>query len=42
MALKEWNMIHKIKSLFDKGNGLSKKAVARELGISANTIRTLD
>ncbi len=32
-------MIHKIKSLYDNGNGLGKKAIARELGISINTVR---
>lgn len=32
-------MIHKIKSLYDDGNGLSKKAIARELKISINTVR---
>jgi len=26
-------MIHKIKSLYDNGNGLGKKAIARELGM---------
>lgn len=32
-------MIHKIKSLYDDGNGLSKKAIARQLKISINTVR---
>lgn len=32
-------MIHKIKSLYDDGNGLGKKAIARQLGISVNTVR---
>ncbi len=32
-------MIHKIKSLYDDGKGLGKKAIARELGISRNTVR---
>ena len=32
-------MIHKIKSLYDDGNGLGKKAIARELQISVNTVR---
>ena len=32
-------MIHKIKSLYDQGNGLGKKAIARELNISINTVR---
>jgi transposase len=39
MILKEWNMIHKIKSMYDNGNGLGKKAIARELGISIHTVR---
>jgi len=32
-------MIHKIKSLYDGGKGLGKKAIARELCISINTVR---
>ena len=32
-------MIHKIKSLYDEGRGLSKKAVAKHLRISVNTVR---
>jgi len=32
-------MIHKIKSLYDDGKGLGKQAIARELGISKNTVR---
>lgn len=32
-------MIHKIKSLYDDGKGLSKKAIARQLKISVNTVR---
>ena len=32
-------MIHKIKSLYDNGNGLSKKRIARELHLSINTVR---
>jgi transposase len=32
-------MIHKIKSLYDDGKGLGKKAIARELKISVNTVR---
>ena len=32
-------MIHKIKSLYDDRNGLSKKAIARQLKISVNTVR---
>ncbi len=32
-------MIHKIKALYDEGRGLSKRAIARELGISKNTVK---
>jgi len=32
-------MIHKIKSLYDNGNGLSMRAIARKLGLSRNTVR---
>ena len=32
-------MIHRIKSLYDNGNGLGKKAIARQLNISKNTVR---
>ncbi len=32
-------MIHKIKSLYNNDNGLGKKAIARELNISINTVR---
>lgn len=37
--MKRWNMIHKIKSLYDNGNGLSENQIAMELGISRNTVR---
>ena len=32
-------MIHKIKALHNEGAGLSIRSIARELGISRNTIR---
>ena len=32
-------MIHKIKGLYDNGNGLSLRAISRELNISRNTVR---
>jgi len=33
-------MIHKIKALFDNGNGCSIRSIATELSISRNTVRT--
>ena len=32
-------MIHKIKALNDNGNGLSVRAIAKELSISRNTVK---
>lgn len=32
-------MIHKIKALYDEGKGLKIRAIARQLGISRNTVR---
>lgn len=37
--MKRWNMIHKIKLLYDDGNGYSIRAIANELQVSRNTIR---
>jgi transposase len=36
--MKDWNMIHKIKSLFDNGNGLSRRKIAEQLKISRGTV----
>ena len=36
--MKEWIVIHKIKSLYDNGNGLTERKIAKELGISRNTV----
>ena len=32
-------MIHKVKSLYNNGKGLSQREIAKELGISRNTVR---
>lgn len=37
--MKRWIMIHKIKALFDEGNGCSIKQISRELSISRNCVR---
>ncbi len=34
-----WTMIHKIKAMYDKGNGYSKKQISEDLSISRNTVR---
>ena len=36
--MKEWIVIHKIKSLYDNGNGLTERQIAKELGLSRNTV----
>jgi transposase len=36
--MKEWLVIHKIKSLYDNGKGLTERKIAKELGISRNTV----
>jgi transposase len=37
--MKDWVMIHKIKAMYDGGNGASIKEISRCLGISRNTVR---
>lgn len=36
--MKEWLVIHQIKALYNKGAGLSERKIARQLGISRNTV----
>jgi transposase len=36
--MKEWIVIHQIKALYHDGNGLSERQIAKELGISRNTV----
>lgn len=36
--MKEWNVIHHIKSLHNDGNGLSAHKIAKQLNISRNTV----
>ena len=36
--MKEWIVIHKIKALHNKGNGLSERKIAKQLSISRNTV----
>jgi len=36
--MKGWIVIHKIKSLYDNGNGLTERKIATELGLSRNTV----
>ena len=38
-SLKEWRVIHKIKALYDNGEGLTIRAIARQLGISRTTVK---
>lgn len=37
--MKDWIMIHKIKAMYDEGNGASIKEICRTLNISKNTVR---
>jgi len=37
--MKDWNMIHKVKALYDDGNGLSIQKIVKQLGVSRNTVR---
>jgi transposase len=36
--MKEWIVIHQIKALYNQGNGLSERQIAKQLGISRNTV----
>ena len=36
--MKRWKVIHKIKALYDDGNGYTASAIAKELGISRATV----
>ena len=36
--MKQWLVIHKIKTLYDNGNGLTERKIAKELRISRNTV----
>ena len=36
--MKRWSMIHKIKAMYDEGNGHSVRQIAKELSISRNTV----
>jgi transposase len=37
--MKEWIVIHKVKSLYNNDQGLSQRQISKELGLSRNTVR---
>lgn len=37
--MKGWKVIHKVKAMYDSGNGSSMRQIARELGMSRKTVR---
>lgn len=37
--MKRWDMIHKIKVLYDEGKGISIRQISKELNISRNTVK---
>jgi len=37
--MKDWRMIHKIKAMYDEGQGSSIRSISRELGVSRNTVK---
>lgn len=37
--MKGWTIIHKIKALYDDGNGSSIRSISQELDISRNTVK---
>ena len=39
IQLKEWSVIHKIKAMYDEGNGQSIRGIAQALRLSRNTVR---
>lgn len=37
--MRRWRVIHRIKSMYDEGNGCSIRETSRQLAISRNTTR---